>query len=69
MASTTRVSPVAQERLRQLQTALEKDFGHKATTEDIASALICGTTIPQLSGMLIAYNREQAPGPGKTQNS
>lgn len=69
MASTARISPAAQERLKQLQMALERDFGHKASAEDITSALICGTTVPQLSGMLIAYNREEAAGLGKTQNS
>jgi len=60
MAATTRIGQDAQERLKALQLALQKDFGQKATAEEITSALVCGTTVPQLSGMLIAYNREAA---------
>ncbi len=58
--ANTRVTPEAQLRLKELQTALQKRFGQKASTEDVASALICGITVPQLAGMLIAYNLDTA---------
>jgi hypothetical protein len=58
--ANTRVTAEAQLRLKELQTALQSQFGQKATTEDVASALICGITVPQLAGMLIAYNQATA---------
>jgi hypothetical protein len=54
-----RISPLAQDELKKLKTALKSGFGIKANNEDIASALIHGTSVPQLAGMLLAYNREQ----------
>jgi hypothetical protein len=60
--ANTRVTPEAQLRLKELQKALQSEFGQKASTEDLASALICGITVPQLAGMLIAYNLDTAAG-------
>lgn len=67
--ANTRVTPEAQLRLKELQNALQREFGQKASTEDVASALICGITVPQLAGMLIAYNLDTATGVTGDQNS
>jgi hypothetical protein len=62
-----RISPLAQADLKQLKLALRADFGMKANNEDIASALIHGTSVSQLFGMLLAYNRKQGDaGSGTT---
>lgn len=57
MASSTRLHPAAQARLKELQAALKRDFGVKASGDDITSALVFGTSVPQLAGMLIAFNK------------
>lgn len=54
--SNTRISPLAQEKLRELKTALKANFGLQASNEDITSALIYGATVAQSAGMLLAYN-------------
>jgi hypothetical protein len=60
-----RLSEDSNEDLKRLKAALQADFGLTARNEDIASALITGTTVPQAAGMLIAYQRNQAdPPPG-----
>jgi hypothetical protein len=60
MASTTRLHPVAQARLKELQLALKRDFGVKASGDDITSALVSEASVPQLVGMLIAFNKHAA---------
>jgi hypothetical protein len=67
MASTKRLTAQAQSQLKVLQAALEKDFGQKASGDDIVSALVCGVSAPQLFGMLIALNKHAAKA--KDQNS
>lgn len=52
-----RISASASEDLNRLKVALKAEFGIKANNEDIASALIRGTSVPQAAGMLLAYNR------------
>ena len=65
-----RVTPVAQSRLKELQRALQKDFGYRSSAEDIVSALICEISVPQLAGILIAYNKATAETPTEdSQNS
>lgn len=54
---TTRISSVAQAKLGELQAVLRAEFGLQASYEEIASALIYGATVPQLAGMLMAYNK------------
>jgi hypothetical protein len=56
----TRISELAQEKLRELKTALKAEFGLQASNEDIASALIHGATVGQSAGMLLAYNMHTA---------
>jgi hypothetical protein len=58
--STTRISALAQIRLGELKAALQAEFGLQANHGEIASALIHGTTVPQVAGMLIAYNMHTA---------
>jgi hypothetical protein len=60
MASSTRLHPAAQARLKELQTALKSEFGVKASGDDITSALVFGASTPQLAGMLIAFNMRAA---------
>jgi hypothetical protein len=55
-----RISASALADLNRLKASLKGEFGIKANNEDIASALISGTSAPQLAGMLLAYNREQS---------
>lgn len=62
---TVRLSSVAQADLHRLKSLLQADFGVKATSEDIASALLHGVTGPQLVGMLLAYNQAVASGDDK----
>lgn len=56
----TRISALAQEKLRELKSALKADFGLQASNEDIVSALIHGATAAQSAGMLLAYNMHTA---------
>lgn len=68
--SHARVTPAALAHLNELKTALQRDFGLKSSTEDIASALIGGISVPQLAGLLIAYNKDTAEKPEQSaQNS
>jgi hypothetical protein len=60
MPTTTRLDPLAEEALKTLQTRLESEEGHKASREEIVSALVFGATPPQAAGMLIAFTREAA---------
>lgn len=53
-----RISPLAHRELKRLKASLKADFGVNASGEEIASALIHGTSVPQLVGMLSAYNRK-----------
>lgn len=55
-----RISASALADLNRLKASLKAEFGIKANNEDIASALISGTSAPQSAGMLLAYNREQS---------
>lgn len=57
-----RLSMNANEDLKRLRGALQADFGLTARNEDIASALIRGTTVPQAAGMLMAYQKTEAGG-------
>jgi hypothetical protein len=52
-----RLSEAAYEDLNRLRAALKAEFGLAARNQDIASALIQGTSIPQAAGMLIAFNK------------
>jgi hypothetical protein len=60
MAQTTRVHPLVRQRLDDLQTALQKEFGASAGPEEIVAALVHGTTLGQLAGMLDVFNRYAA---------
>lgn len=68
-----RLSALAQARLNTLKASLKADFGVKASHEEIASALIIGTSVAQSFGMLLAYNREiveiDAPADNTTQET
>ena len=61
MASpNVRLSEDSNEDLNRLRMALKAEFGLTARNQDIASALISGTSVPQAAGMLIAYQRQDA---------
>ena len=60
MPTTVRLEPPVEDALKRLKTALESDEGRKASRDEIACALIWGTTPAQAAGMLIAYTRETA---------
>lgn len=55
-----RISSVAHGDLKRIKASLQADFGINASGEEVASALIHGTSVPQLVGMLSAYNKEMA---------
>jgi hypothetical protein len=57
MAKTARVHPLVQQRLSDLPTALQKEFGIEAGAEKIVGALLHGTTLAQLAGMIQVFNR------------
>jgi hypothetical protein len=57
MATTTRLDPLAEDALKDLQARLEREEGHKASQVEIVSALVFGATPPQAAGMLIAFTR------------
>jgi len=60
MPTTTRLHPLAERALKELKQCLEAEEGHKATQEEIVSALIFGTSPAQAAGMLIAFTRVAA---------
>jgi hypothetical protein len=60
MATTTRLDPLAEDALKDLQVRLEREEGHKASQVEIVSALVFGATPPQAAGMLIAFTRAAA---------
>jgi hypothetical protein len=60
MATTTRLDPLAEDALKDLQVRLEREEGHKASQATIVSALVFGATPPQAAGMLIAFTRAAA---------
>jgi len=60
MAQTARVHPLVQQRLDELQTALQREFGLTAGPEEIVGALLHGITLGQLSGMIAVVNRYTA---------
>lgn len=60
MSQNARLHPAIRKRLGELKTALENEEGVSATQEDIIAALIHGTTVPQLVGMLPAFKRYAA---------
>lgn len=60
MAQTARVHPLVQQRLAELQSALQREFGIAAGPEEIVGALLHGVTLGQLSGMIAVFNRYTA---------
>lgn len=60
MATSIRLDPLAQQAIRELKSALEREEGHRASQEEIVSALVFGATPPQAAGMLIAFTRASA---------
>lgn len=53
------IHELAQSKLKALQGALSRK-GQPATYQQIVSALVYGTTVPQASGMLIEFNQNSA---------
>ena len=66
MAQTARVHPLVQQRLDGLQAALQKEFGIAAGPEEIVGALLHGTPLGQLAGMIQVFNRYTAAYDGTT---
>ena len=65
MAQTVRVDPLIRERLKALPSALQRDFGFSVAQEDIVAALVHGTTLGQLAGMVDVFNRYTAALQGR----
>jgi hypothetical protein len=59
-----RLSEDAYADLKRLNAALQADYGLTARNQDVASALIRGTTAAQAVGMLMAFQKDQAPRKG-----
>jgi hypothetical protein len=60
MASlNTKIDPVARSHLAALKARLLAEFGERASNEDIVSALVLGTTVPQLAGTLKGYHKHR----------
>lgn len=60
MATSIRLDPLAQKAIRELKSALEQEEGHRASQEEIVSALVFGATPSQTAGMLIAFTKASA---------
>jgi hypothetical protein len=60
MATGIVLHPLARERLQELQTALQSEFGVDATHRDIVAAAVHGATPAQLAGMLIEFTKAKA---------
>lgn len=58
-----RLSEDAYADLGRLKAALQAEYGLTARNQDVASALIRGTSSAQAVGMLMAFQREQAGAP------
>jgi len=56
-----KIDQAAKERLSHLQARIQADFGVPATQQQIVSALVLGTSIPQLAGTLLGYYKDTAP--------
>jgi hypothetical protein len=66
MAKTsTKIDTVAKARLPWLCASVQSEFSLVATQEDVVSALVLGTSVPQLAGLLLGYQRATAAQPGK----
>ena len=60
MATGVVLDPLAQERLKPLQTALQKDFGLEANQKDVVSALVYSASAAVAVGMLIEFTKAKA---------
>jgi hypothetical protein len=64
----TKIDPAAKQRLSYLKTHVQADFGVPTTHQQIVSALVLGTSIPQLAGTLLGYYKDTAPSEGDREN-
>jgi len=62
MATATKLDPLAERALKDLQGRLAREEGHKASQREILSALVYGATPSQTAGMLIAFTRASSLG-------
>lgn len=62
--TTTHINSAAKDRLPWLCASVKADFSVVANQEDVVSALVLGTTVPQLAGILLGYHRATAEAPG-----
>jgi hypothetical protein len=58
--SSVKVDPLVIDSLRTLVLNVRREYGLKTTQEDVVSALVYGTSVPQAVGMLIAFQRHAA---------
>ncbi|MFI4991119.1 MAG: hypothetical protein ACHQHO_09455 [Solirubrobacterales bacterium] len=66
MATTsTKIDTVAKERLPWLCNSVQSEYSLVATQEDVVSALVLGTPVAQLAGLLLSYHRTTSANPGK----
>ena len=65
--ATIRLSDDTNADLKRLKAALQAEYGLTGRNQDIASALISGTTVHQAAGMLMAFRREQAADPAEVE--
>jgi hypothetical protein len=64
----TKIDPAAKQRLQHLKARVQGDFGVSATHQQIVSALVLGTSIPQLDGTLLGYHKDTAPADDDQEN-
>lgn len=57
---TTKIDAAALKHLASLQANTQAEFGIPATYQHIVSALVLGTTVPQLAGILLDYHKQTA---------
>jgi hypothetical protein len=62
--TTTKIDSAAKDRLPWLCAAVKADFSVVANQDDVVSALVLGTTVPQLAGILLGYHKATAETPG-----
>lgn len=61
MATTnTKIETAAKARLPWLCNAVQAEYSVSTTQEEIVSALVVGTSVPQLVGLLMGYKKATA---------
>lgn len=62
--TTTKIDSTAKDRLPWLCAAVKANYSVVANQEDVVTALVLGTSVPQLAGILMGYHKDTADIPG-----